>query len=42
MCPVFNGCEDTAIWMLRIKCLTKGMKERHLYSSIYRVFQEDY
>ena len=23
MCPNFNGCEDTAVWMLRIKSLKK-------------------
>jgi len=30
MCPLFNGCGDTAVWMLRIKSLTKGMKERQM------------
>jgi hypothetical protein len=28
MCPIFSGCGDTAVSMLRIKRLTKGMKER--------------
>jgi hypothetical protein len=30
MCPVFSGCGDTAVGMLRIKSLSKGMKERQL------------
>jgi hypothetical protein len=30
MCPIFNGCGDTDVWMLRIKRLTKGMKERQI------------
>jgi len=30
MCPIFIGCEDTAVWMLRVKSLTKGMKERQM------------
>jgi hypothetical protein len=30
MCPIFNECGDTAVWMLRIKHLTKGMKERQI------------
>jgi len=28
MCPIFNECGDTAVRMVRIKSLTKGMKER--------------
>ena len=24
MCPIFNGCEDTAVWILRLKSLKKG------------------
>jgi len=30
MCPIFSGCGDTAIEMLHIKSLTKGMKERQM------------
>ena len=32
MCPIFSVCVcgDTAVWMLRIKSLTKGMKERQM------------
>jgi len=30
MCPVFNGRGYTAVWMLRIKSHTKGMKERQM------------
>jgi len=30
MCPFFSGCGDTAVWMLRIKSLTKGMKESQM------------
>ena len=26
MCPIFSGCGGTAVWMLRIKSLTKGYK----------------
>jgi len=26
MCPIFNECGDTAVWMLRMKNLTKDMK----------------
>jgi hypothetical protein len=30
MCPIFSGCVDTAVRMLRIKGLTKGMNERQM------------
>jgi len=30
MYPIFNGCRDTAVWMLHIKSLTEGMKERQM------------
>jgi hypothetical protein len=30
MCPVFNGCGDTAVWMLLIKSLTIGIKDREM------------
>ena len=30
MCPVFNGCGNTVVWMLHIKSLTKGIKERQM------------
>jgi len=30
MCPIFSGYGDTAVWMLRIKNLTKSMKERQM------------
>jgi len=30
MCPIFSECGDTAVWMLRIKSLSKGMKKRQM------------
>ena len=30
MCPIFSACGDTAVWILRVKSLTKGMKERQM------------
>jgi hypothetical protein len=30
MCPIFDGCEDAAVGILCIQCLTKGMKERQI------------
>jgi len=30
MCPILNWCGDTAVRMLHIKNLTKGMKERKM------------
>ena len=30
MCPIFSGCEDTAVWMLHIKSLTN-----YIYIYIY-------
>ena len=30
MCPIFNGCGDVGVRLLRLKSLTKGMKERRM------------
>jgi len=34
MCPIFSGCGDTAVWMLRIKSLTKGMKKDKIMQGV--------
>jgi len=38
MCPIFNGSGDTAVWMLRIKRLTKVMKERQMTYWLHLLF----
>jgi len=40
MCPIFNGCGDTAVWMLRIKALQKvWRKDKWRIDCIYWLYK---